>query len=72
MSKRDTSLLLEDMIEATNKIERYTDGMNYETFSDDEKTIDAVVRNFEIIGEAANRLGSDFHESHTEIEWNRI
>lgn len=46
--------------------------MDYETFSDDEKTIDAVVRNFEIIGEAANRLGSDFHESHTEIEWNRI
>ena len=72
MSKRDTSLLLEDMIEAANKIERYTDGMDYETFSDDEKTIDAVVRNFEIIGEAANRLGSEFHESHNKIEWNRI
>lgn len=72
MSKRDTSLLLEDMIEAANKIERYTDGMDYEIFIEDEKTVDAVVRNFEIIGEAANRLGSDFHESHPEIVWNRI
>lgn len=72
MSKRDTSLLLEDMIEAANKIERYTDGMSYEAFINDEKTIDAVVRNFEIIGEAANRLGTLFHESHDEIEWQRI
>ncbi|MDZ7719841.1 MAG: DUF86 domain-containing protein [Balneolaceae bacterium] len=72
MSKRDASLLLEDMIEAANKIERYTDGMSYEAFINDEKTIDAVVRNFEIIGEAANRLGTDFHEDHDEIEWQRI
>lgn len=46
--------------------------MSYEDFINDEKTVDAVVRNFEIIGEAANRLGTDFHETHTEIEWNRI
>lgn len=72
MSKRDTSLLLEDMIDSANKIERYTTGMSYEAFTNDEKTIDAVVRNFEIIGEAANRLGTDFHESHKEIEWQRI
>lgn len=72
MSKRDTSLLLEDIIYSANKIERYTDGMSYEAFINDEKTVDAVVRNFEIIGEAANRLGTDFHESHDEIEWQRI
>lgn len=72
MSKRNASLLLEDMVDAANKIERYTEGLDYSAFINDEKTIDAVVRNFEIIGEAANRLGSEFHESHSEIEWNRI
>jgi len=72
MSKRDTQLLLEDMIDAAKKISRYTEGMDYSHFVNDDKTIDAVARNFEIIGEAANRLGSDFREKHSEIEWNRI
>jgi uncharacterized protein with HEPN domain len=64
MSKRDASLLLEDMLEAAEKIERFTNGMDYSAFIEDDKTIDAVVRNFEIIGEAANSLGKDFHEKH--------
>ena len=38
----------------------------------DDKTIDAVVRNFEIIGEAANRIDSDFRDQNPEIEWKRI
>jgi uncharacterized protein with HEPN domain len=38
----------------------------------DNKTIDAVVRNFEIIGEAANRIDIDFRVTNSEIEWNRI
>jgi uncharacterized protein with HEPN domain len=41
-------------------------------FLSDDKTKDAVVRNFEIIGEAANRIDPDFKDSHLEIEWNRI
>ena len=72
MSKRDRSLLLEDMLESVEKIERFTDEMDYSSFIEDDKTIDAVVRNFEIIGEAANRLGKDFHDKHSEIEWSRI
>ena len=36
------------------------------------KTIDAVVRNFEIIGEAANKVSNDFKAQHPEIEWRRI
>lgn len=72
MSKRDPSLLIEDIIESIEKIQRYAGQMDYSEFVDDEKTKDAVIRNFEIIGEAANRLGSDFHEQYHEIEWNRI
>lgn len=47
---------LEDIVEAAEKIDRYTDGMTYETFVDDQKTVDAVLRNFEVIGEAAKNV----------------
>lgn len=56
MSKRDIKLLLEDMHEACGKITSYTFGLSYSEFIADDKTIDAVVRNFEIIGEAAARV----------------
>ena len=72
MSKRDTILLLDDMLQSTQKIKRYTKNLNFDSFISDDKTIDAVVRNFEIIGEAANRISPDFRENNPEIEWKRI
>lgn len=72
MSKRNTKILLEDMLEAARKIIKYTDGLSFDDFLNDDKTIDAVIRNFEIIGEAANRIDLDFRESYPKIEWTRI
>ena len=72
MSKRDLILLLEDMLDSARKIEKYTKNLDFESFSNDDKTLDAVVRNFEIIGEAANRIDPDFRIINPEIEWNRI
>lgn len=72
MSKRDILLLLDDMLQSALKIKRYTKDIDYDSFVKDEKTIDAVVRNFEIIGEAANRMDPDFRDSNPEIEWQRI
>jgi uncharacterized protein with HEPN domain len=72
MSKRENILLLEDMLEAASKIKRYTSGLSYDQFTEDEKTIDAVIRNFEIIGEAANRIDPDFRLENSQIEWSRI
>jgi len=72
MSKRDLILLLEDMLESALKIKLYTTNLDYDLFLADDKTIDAVVRNFEIIGEAANRIDTDFRTMNSEIEWNRI
>ena len=72
MSKRPIGLLLSDMLEAIDRIKQYTDGISFETFSSDQKTIDAVARNLEIIGEAANRLPDDFKEKHSEIEWYKV
>lgn len=72
MSKRDTKLLLEDMLQSAKKIKRYTENLDFNSFIADEKTIDAVVRNFEIIGEASNRIDPDFKDNNPEIEWKRI
>lgn len=72
MSKRDTILLLEDMLQSAKRIKRYTENIDFDSFMLDEKTIDAVVRNFEVIGEAANRIDPDFRDTNPEIEWKRL
>jgi len=72
MSKRSLKLLVDDIWDSVDKIERYTEGMTQDGFQTDEKTTDAVVRNLEIIGEAAGRLPKDFFDQHPEIEWVKI
>jgi uncharacterized protein with HEPN domain len=68
MSKRDSLLLIEDMLEASQKILKYVDNKDFEGFTNDEKTVDAVTRNFEIIGEAAGRLDLEFRLGNAQIE----
>ena len=53
---RDLRLYLDDILEGLIKIEIYVEGLSFATFSEDSKTIDAVVRNFEIVGEASKQL----------------
>ena len=50
MSKRDLDLLLNYILECCGKIKKYTNGYDFDDFLNDDKTIDAVVRNFTIIG----------------------
>ena len=72
MSKRTPKLLLEDIIESAEKILQYTNGISFEEFSKDNKTVDAVIRNFEIIGEASNLLSDEIKDKYSEIDWHRI
>jgi hypothetical protein len=72
MSRRRTALLIEDIWEALEKVERYIAGMTSEIFEKEDKTVDAVVRNLEIMGEAANRIPDDFKKKHVEVEWSQI
>ena len=60
MSRRDNDILVTEIVDSCNKILKYTNGYSYEQFKDDDKTVDAVIRNFEIIGEAANNLSEDY------------
>jgi uncharacterized protein with HEPN domain len=72
MPKREADLLLEDIRSAVARIERYTSGMERERFLADEKTIDAVVRNLEVIGEAVRWLPDEFKRQHPGIPWGQI
>lgn len=72
MSKRSSNVLLLDMKEAAEKILKYTKGLSFEDFLTDDKTIDAVVRNFEIIGEASLRIDEDFRLENPQIEWKKL
>ncbi|HEY2738031.1 MAG TPA: DUF86 domain-containing protein [Thermoanaerobaculia bacterium] len=72
MPKRDADLLVEDILEALRKINLYTAGMGQEEFRQDPKTIDAVIRNLEILGEAARQLPAEFIVRHPGIPWRQI
>jgi uncharacterized protein with HEPN domain len=66
---RDPRLFLEDIQFGCKKILRYTAGMEFNDFVLNELTYDAVIRNLEIIGEAARNVPSEICEKHPEVEW---
>ena len=72
MSKRTPKLLLEDILDSSERILKYVENMTFDEFQQDIKTVDAVVRNFEIIGEASNLLPDELKENYPEIDWHRI
>jgi uncharacterized protein with HEPN domain len=72
MSSKPTELLLEDIVHSADKILMYTRGMNYYDFSTDDKTVDAVVRNIEIMSEAAAKVPDHFKKEHPEIDWQNV
>ena len=67
--KRDYRLYLDDILDAIQKIEAYTKGLSYSDFSKDNKTVDAVVRNFEIIGEATKRVSDSIKTKYPGVPW---
>ena len=69
MSPREWRLRVEDVLDAIAKIERYVEGLTFDQFKADEKTIDAVVRNLEVIGEAVRHLSAQSDPLIASIPW---
>ena len=67
--ERDPLLYLEDLVISMQRVLEYVTGLDFENFKKDYKTVDAVIRNFEIIGEAAKNLPEHFKSGHPEIPW---
>lgn len=69
---RDPSLRLEDILEAISAVESYTLGYDFDRFQSDRRTVDAVTRCLEIVGEAAKHLPESVTAQYPEIPWRAI
>ena len=69
---RDWRLYLDDILESCEKIQRFTAGMDQAAFLADDRTFDAVIRNLEIIGEAARHIPDEVRAQLPEVAWRKI
>ena len=69
MSPRGWQDRVQDILEALSEIQSFTEGMDYETFKTDDKSIRAVEMNFIIIGEAASKIPDEIEEKYPDIPW---
>lgn len=72
MSKREDILYIQDILEAIERIENHTQGFSSDKFAGDMKTIDAVLRNFSVIGEGANNISRETRKEFGKIPWIEI
>jgi len=69
MSPRDWRDRIRDILDAIAEIQKFTRGLDYESFRNDDKSIRAVEMNFIIIGEAANQIPEEIEEKYPAIPW---
>lgn len=69
MSPRNWQDRVRDILDAIVEIQKFTQGMDFESFKDDDKSVRAVEMNFIIIGEAANQIPEEIEERYTTIPW---
>ncbi len=72
MSHRETRLYIDGIEQSIAHIEEYVRGLSFEDFACDPKTMDAVIRNFEVMGEAATNLPDDFKARHPKMPWGKM
>ena len=70
--KKDDTVFLKHILDAINLIEEYLKDKSYEEFKDNHMLQDAVIRELEIIGEAAKNLSKEFRNKHSDIPWRQI
>jgi len=72
MLKRDYKLFITDIRDCTNRTLDYTRDKSFDEFIENQMLIDAVVRNLEVIGEAAKNLPDEIRQKYPYIEWRKI
>jgi uncharacterized protein with HEPN domain len=72
MPPREWKLRVEDILDAIAKIRRYTEAMTIDTLMADERTVDAVMRNITIIGEASNHVPAAIRNRYPEVPWDEM
>ena len=72
MSERGVQAFLQDMLEAARRILAYTEGQDYAAFRGDHKTQDAVLRNLEVLGEAAKHIPEEVSAQYPDLPWREM
>ena len=72
MSKRDPALLIADILTSIGIIQTHTAGLSCDSFLADSRTVEAVERNFEIIGKAENQIPKPFQQENPQIVWHSL
>ena len=70
--KRNYKLFLKDILEAMESIEKFTEGMSFEEFKTNDLVSSAVIRKFEIIGEATKQIPQDIRNKYLDIPWKEM
>lgn len=70
--QKDDSIYLEHILQSIQKIEDYTNGIEYLEFIKNEEKQDAVIRKIEIIGEASKKISKELKEKYATIPWRAI
>jgi uncharacterized protein with HEPN domain len=69
---RDVSDYINDILTAITDIESFTKDMTFTTFAADKKTVYAVIRSLEVLGEATKRIPKSLRQEHPDIPWNKM
>lgn len=72
MPERDIQLYLSDILDSCNAVAEYVAGVTFEDFCNERKTYSAVIREFEIIGEAVGKLPDELKQRRPDVEWQDI
>ena len=72
MKNHGPNIFLKDILDSIERIENYVLDLDYKDFSNDQKTVDAVIRNLEIIGEATKNIPEDFRNKHPNLPWREM
>ncbi len=72
MKKRDVTDYLKDILEAIDEVEAFIDDLTYDEFVKDKKTLNAVVRSIEVIGEATKNIPEGLRAKYKEMPWREM
>jgi uncharacterized protein with HEPN domain len=72
MKKRDYRDYLSDILESIDDIESFTNDMSFDDFVDDKKTLKAVIRSIEVMGEATKRIPESIRAKYPNVPWKKM
>jgi uncharacterized protein with HEPN domain len=72
MSKREFLDYVQDILDSIDEIESFISGMDHDEFNEDRKTVNAVIRSLEVIGEAAKKVPKEITDRYNKVPWKKM